>query len=318
MVRLLLLTFILGGCAGRAIHATSDGSERDSRAADGWTGQDSPSQDQAGALAGMTWVMIKAGTFHMGSPDDEPCRLPNETLHPVTLTRSYEIGATEVTQGAFFEAVGHDPSHFSDCGSTCPVDSVDWSTAVVFCNRLSERANLQKCYSCVSDGAKYSFPYDCGVRSEFDGTKGKTIYDCPGYRLPTEAEWERAYRSGSSSAFFSGAITSCFLDNGATAIGWYSHNASEKTHQVASKAPSAWGLYDMAGNLWEWVNDWYQPDLGSAAAHDPLGPPTAQGKVLRGGSWIGSPGSMRGASRNQSLRFKALSFIGFRCARTIP
>jgi len=310
------MTSILAGCTGRATLPANGRSDDDDGGRWDRSGLDRPIPDRLWPTAG--WVTIQPDTFLMGSPESEFCRLENERLHHVTLSRPYEIGATEVTQAAFLHAVGHNPSTFLACGPDCPVDSVDWSSAVVYCNRLSEQAHLDKCYSCVGDGAQYAFPYDCTVRSEFDGTKGKQIYDCPGYRLPTEAEWERAYRAGGSSPLFNGPIASCFTDPLAGAIGWYVGNSGKQAHPVGTRIPNAWGLYDMAGNLWEWVNDWYRPDLGGDLVQDPVGPSIAQGKVLRGGAWIGSPGSLRGASRNQNMRHKTLSFVGFRCARTLP
>jgi formylglycine-generating enzyme required for sulfatase activity len=261
----------------------------------------------------LPWATVPAGTFTMGSPADEPCRLPNEVLHTVTLTRGFSITATEVTQQAFGALMGYNPSHFGACGADCPVESADWSAAVVFCNRLSEKQGLTKCYSCVSDGARYRFPFDCIVRSQYAGEK---IYDCPGYRLPTEAEWERAYRAGTATALFTGAMSSCFANADAGAVGWYSYSASGQTHAVGQLKPSAWGLYDMAGNVWEWVNDWYQSDLGTAAAIDPAGPASGPGKVIRGGCWTTGAASLRGAARNHNQPDTGLSLVGFRCARS--
>jgi formylglycine-generating enzyme required for sulfatase activity len=330
-MRIILCLLCLAGCTSRVVPATGATGAADDDAGplvlDGspTSNPDSTLPDDdlrpdlsfPDPVAALSWVTVAAGTFHMGSPDDEPCRLGNEAWHPVTLSRPFEISSTEVTQAAFSALVGMNPSHFKDCGGECPVDSVDWSAALVFCNRLSEQAGLEKCYTCVGDGGKYAFPFKCDVRSAYAKPDGKTIYSCPGFRLPTEAEWERAYRAGTTTAFFNGAISSCHIDSHAGAIAWYSHNSGQRAHGVARRAPNSWNLHDMAGNLWEWVHDWYQPDLGSAVVTDPAGPPTGTGRVIRGGSWMSSPGSLRAASRNQNLPVKGLSFVGFRCARSL-
>ena len=92
---------------------------------------------------------------------------------------------------------------------------------------------------------------------------GKNVYVCPGYRLPTAAEWEYAYRAGTTTAYYSGTnasskCTSCgAVDKNADKIGWYCANANNTTNPVQGKLVNAWGLYDMAGNVWEWCHGWY-------------------------------------------------------------
>lgn len=95
------------------------------------------------------------------------------------------------------------------------------------------------------------------------------------YRLPTEAEWEYAARAGTKGAY-AGSLS---------ALAWYDQNSGEQTHPVGQKQPNAWGLYDMHGNVWEWVQDWYDFKLGTGdTVVDPVGPSEGQGRVLRGGS----------------------------------
>jgi formylglycine-generating enzyme required for sulfatase activity len=313
-VRWVLLALPLAACTGRALPGSGpDGAGASEPTLPLDLGPPADIRPPAD-LASPGWVTVKPGTFLMGSPEEEPCRLPNEERHAVTLNRAFEIGASEVTQGEFLQLMGYNPSHFSGCGSGCPADSVDWSAAAVYSNRLSKQAGLTPCYICVSNpGGDYAFPFDCAPRAEYLAS----IYECPGYRLPTEAEWERAYRAGTTTALSDGPIGSCDDDAKASAIGWYSANAGGQPHEVAGRKPNAWGLYDMAGNLWEWVNDWYKPDLGADPVTDPGGPTSGQGKVLRGGAWVTGAGSVRAASRNQNQRFKGLSFVGFRLARTV-
>ena len=102
-----------------------------------------------------------------------------------------------------------------------------------------------------------------------------TPYECEGYRLPTEAEWEYAARAGTTTAFYNGDITEPFLrvDPNANAIAWYKQNSDSFTHPVKGKLPNAWGLYDMSGNVWEWTWDWYHPYSDNAT--DPIGPNSA-------------------------------------------
>jgi formylglycine-generating enzyme required for sulfatase activity len=125
-----------------------------------------------------------------------------------------------------------------------------------------------------------------------------------GGRLPTEAEWEYAARGGSPQARYG--------DLGA--IAWYKDNAEDQTHAVAAKLANAYGLYDTLGNVWEWVNDWYDPNYyQSGATQDPSGPPAGQEKVLRGGSWIVDPKLLRVSDRYSYGPDARSNFFGFRC-----
>jgi formylglycine-generating enzyme required for sulfatase activity len=280
-----------------------------------------------------TWVTIPAGTFTMGSPSSEPCRYSNETQRQVTLTRDFEIWNTETTQGEFEALMGYNPSYFSSCGANCPVENVNWHESVAYCNALSDQAGLDTCYSCTESDADVA----C---EEATAYSGQQIYDCPGYRLPTEAEWEYAYRAGSNTPFYpssgnDGSITVCTGSNDSNAdkIGWYRYNsavsyagcwdlspsggdACSGTPPMGLKAPNAWGLYDMAGNVWEWCHDWYQADLGSSSIIDPWGPAPRSSRVLRGGSWNLNARNLRAAFRYFNYHAHRYYYGGFRCVRT--
>lgn len=135
------------------------------------------------------------------------------------------------------------------------------------------------------------------------------LYPGRNYRLPTEAEWEYAARAGATGAFGGTEI----VDE----MGWYRGNSDGQTHPVALKRPNAWGLYDMLGNVWEWVEDRYGP---YTAGHkvDPIGAASGATRVLRGGSWSSAPENVRATNRDQGL--PTLGYqgygVGFRLVRS--
>lgn len=130
------------------------------------------------------------------------------------------------------------------------------------------------------------------------------------YRLPTEAEWEYAARAGSTTAYSFGD------DAGELgAYAWYAGNSGNKTHPVGQKRANAWGLHDMHGNVYEWVQDWYGNNYyRSSPDTDPRGPSLGEFRVLRGGSWIGGAGDCRSASRSNDRPGNRRDYIGFRLA----
>jgi len=243
-------------------------------------------------------VEIPAGKFLMGSPSNEPGRDSNEgRQHWVTISRPFFMGATEVTQGQWLTVMGSNPSGFSGCGENCPVEKVSWHDAVNFCNRLSDREGLRRCYS--------------GVGENLTWNRG-----CTGYRLPTEAEWEYAARAGTKTAFANGGISElrCRHDANLDLMGWYCGNAGKETHPVAKKQPNSWGLYDMHGNVWEWVWDWFQKSYPLADVTDPTGPSGGSVRVIRGGSWSLAR-FCRSADRGIRPAGDRFNYLGFRLVR---
>ena len=195
---------------------------------------------------GMTFNKIKAGSFTMGSPTAELGHEPDETEHEVTLTQDYYIQTTEVTQGQWEAVMGSNPSYFSSCGSECPVERVSWDDVQLFIASLNSRG---------------------------EGT----------YRLPTEAEWEYAARSGGSTALANGdiSVTDCSFDSKLDAMAWYCYNDGSVTHPVSQKQNNTWGLSDMYGNVHEWCQDWYG-DYPLISDIDPVGPQTGDQKYCEG------------------------------------
>lgn len=136
-----------------------------------------------------------------------------------------------------------------------------------------------------------------------------------GGRLPTEAEWEYAARAGRQEARY-GEVG---------AIGWYKGNSDGKTHPVGTKTANGWGLFDMLGNVWEWVADWYDPayyKILPVPAINPKGPEFGEAefgeaKVQRGGSWVDLAAGLRAASRFWTPPGSRTSIAGFRCVREV-
>ncbi len=221
-------------------------------------------------------VFIKAGSFTMGSPANEPGRSSDEVQHKVTITRSFYMMKNEITQGEFQALMGYNPSHFSSCGSTCPVEEVNWHEVAAYANALSKKEGLSECFKCSGSGTSVS----CSAVSH------SGYVACKGWRLPTEAEWEYAARAGTTGARYGN------LDD----IAWSVKLFGNKTHPVGGKQANAWGLYDMLGNVWEWTYDWYG-DYSSSAVVDPVGTSSGSRRVNRGGSWFNNARHARSANR---------------------
>ncbi len=244
---------------------------------------------------GMTFRLIPAGSFTMGSPTDEPGREDDETEHQVTLTQAFYMQTTEVTQGQWKAVMKSNPSTYSECGENCPVETVSWNDVREFISKMNERG---------------------------EGT----------YRLPTEAEWEYAARAGSTAAFANGGIAEigCEHDPNLYAMGWYCgnsgvtysgcHDASwyggpscAGTHPVAQKQANLWGLYDTHGSVYEWCQDWHG-DYPTGPLTDPTGPGTGSSRVARGGCWGSSAKDCRSACRFMLMPEERGGGTGFRLA----
>jgi formylglycine-generating enzyme required for sulfatase activity len=237
------------------------------------------------------WVLVDVSDtpFMMGSPRGEPGRVGYETQHEVTLTQNYWMMTTEITQGQFLELMGYTTSNFGACGPTCPAEYTNWYQFAAYMNAASRREGLGECYECT--GTRDTV--ECLPSGDY-----ATPYECPGYRFPTEAEWEYAARGGTTTGTYRGELTATdCTDTTLDPIAWFCGNANNTTHPVASKDPNDYGLYDMLGNVYEWCHDSddHYPD-GSVT--DPWGPESGRWRILRGGAYNSSAGWLRAAYRN--------------------
>jgi formylglycine-generating enzyme required for sulfatase activity len=240
------------------------------------------------APAASGFVYIAPGTFMMGSPSSEEGRGDDETQHSVTLTGGFYLQTTEVTQGEWQRVMGRNPSYFQGCGSDCPVEQVSWLDAVGYANALSRADGLSECYD--SSG---------NVRD------GGSIYNCTGYRLPTEAEWEYAARAGTTGSRYG------TLDQ----VAWYIGNSRHTMRRVGELQANAWGLHDMLGNVWELTHDRYGAYGGTAT--DPEGVTNGRSRVLRGGSRSADAVNARAAYRDTlDPDYRRGNHVGFRLARS--
>ncbi len=216
---------------------------------------------------GMDFVWIPPGTFAMGcSIDDSECESNESPRHTVRISNGFWLGKYEVTQAQWRSITGNNPSTLQ--GDLLPVEQVSWNDVQAFLGRLN-----------AAGGGKY--------------------------RLPTEAEWEYAARSGSHSSRYGDV----------NAVSWYSGNSQGRMQPVGQKAPNAWGLHDMLGNVWEWCQDRYDRNYyKQSPAVDPIGPASGKECVIRGGSYANSGGNARCSYR---LKFSASQrgSIGFRVLR---
>lgn len=224
-------------------------------------------------------VVIPAGSFDMGSNKNNN----EQPIHHVTISKTFSMGKTEVTQGQWKLIMGNNPSLFrgglfkSGCGDTCPVERISWDDVHEFVQKLNDKTGKE-------------------------------------YRLPSEAEWEYACRAGGQQEY----CGSDHIDD----VAWYGAfvkgNSGKSTNPVATKQANAWGLYDMSGNVFEWVEDSYHDNYDGAPTDGSVWEGDGAERVIRGGSWQGDPLYARAAFR---LGFKPTDLgeiIGFRLARTLP
>jgi sulfatase modifying factor 1 len=260
------------------------------------------------------FVSVSAGSFTMGSDSDEVGRDDDEDAFSVTLSRGFRIGAYEIINWQFEDCLGYLPYTYSS--SIAPAAGMSWSEAALFANAVSRTEGLEPCYDCEGTEDDAS----CELASSY-----AKPYDCEGYRLPTEAEWEFAARGGASTAFSNGGdlvgyATNCDdafeLSNGETldSIARYCYNAGYDVPRAGTRDPNPLGLYDVHGTVWEWVDDSYE-DYPTGSVTDPWG---GRGNyhVFRGGGWGAWPKEVRSANREWIEGSSVGELIGLRLVKT--
>ncbi|MGE0606292.1 MAG: SUMF1/EgtB/PvdO family nonheme iron enzyme [Pirellulales bacterium] len=272
---------------------------------------------------GMRFRLIPPGEFMMGSTPEEiedavkftrgdphwqRCIRSEAPLHKVILSQPIYLSVFEVTQGQFQQVLSRNPSHFCANGpgkeavagmdaAKHPVESVSWHDAAEFCANLSQQEKLATFYS----------------RSDSYWTMSPGT----GYRLPTEAEWEFACRAGATTRVWNGDT-----DDGLPSVAWFKANSSERTHAVGELAANPFGLCDMHGNVWEWVQDSWDPayyaHFQETPAIDPVGPTFLGPKhMARGGGWTTLASGCRSADRYARDPVTFSHYLGFRVALSV-
>jgi formylglycine-generating enzyme required for sulfatase activity len=238
------------------------------------------------------------------SPDDRQCTPDENPRHAVEITRGFWMGQTPVTVEAW--------KHYRALTGKPALPATD-----EFGRKLNEAAPDET---------------QPAVEETWDEARGYCIW--AGMRLPTEAEWEYAARAGKTGEIYAD------LDQGA----WFADNSGKKPIDsvelfrsdptkfekrlfgngngpkgVRQRAPNAWGLYDMLGNVWQWVEDYYDPGYYSTSvAQNPTGPATGRQRVLRGGAWNSLPNSVRVSYRLTNPPGDRVNDFGFRCVGDLP
>ena len=199
------------------------------------------------------------------------CFSNEKPVHEVCLD-GFWMGKYEVAQGQWEKVMGGNPSHFKK-GKKYPVEQVSWNDCQTFMDRLNGK-----------NGGQYKF------------------------RLPTEAEWEYACRSGGKSEKYAGG-------NDVGRVAWYSKNSGSKTHGVGTKSPNGLGIYDMSGNVWEWCGDWFGK-YSSSSKKNPTGIAGGSSRVIRGGRLGFSAVDVRCGGRLADHPGYTRRYLGFRLVRT--
>lgn len=282
-------------------------------------------------------VLSKDKSFSMGTSTSDKSRKSDEPpTYTVDFKYNYSIGQGEVTQKDFKELMGYNPSVNNDTSKSeddKPVNNINWHEAAAYTVLLSKKNGLTACFDCTPEPeeGKMEGMKDkvvCTVAGTFTGEAQQYVTDCPGFRLPTEAEWLNAYRAGENyRSYYNGNQTppseekrdACYAESKLDSIGWYCNQKGDQPNAVKQKEPNRWQLYDLSGNVAEWVFDIYSATFEGTSLNR-VGPPTKtqdEPRVVKGGSYDSTPTDCRGSRRDRLEPSKRKATLGFRLARTI-
>jgi uncharacterized repeat protein (TIGR02543 family) len=266
---------------------------------------------------GLTMVSVPAGTFQ------QPDGVETYTFS----VSAFQMSEKEITRAQFAAILGTDPSNpYVSSGTDDPVQQVSWYDAIVFCNKLSLAEGRTPVYS-VSGVDFQTLSYS-GINTNIDATwdAATANWTNNGYRLPTETEWEWAAMGATSDRWndYTGTGTNTWGysknfagywgdKNAVVAYAWCFLSQADKTHPAGTKLPNELGLYDMTGNVWEWIWDWYEV-YPTGAVTDYRGAVSGTLRVFRGGSWREDTFTRTIATRYKGLMHNRSVLFGFRVA----